>query len=109
MSVEGRFQETLAVVCVAIVADRGAPGFEIRAKRFRMMMMMMMMQLRRSIQAKKEEEKIVDCPAGQRNGNRSEKQAEEEEEEEQATEEVNPVEEEAYCLLEIEKDENLRS
>jgi hypothetical protein len=26
-----------------------------------------------------------------------------------AAEEVNPVEEEAYCLLEIEKDENLRS
>ncbi|KAH8938691.1 hypothetical protein BDL97_16G097600 [Sphagnum fallax] len=105
MSVEGRFQETLAVVCVAIVADRGAPGFEIRAKRLRMMMMMMMMmQPRRSIQAKKEEEKIVDCLAGQRNGNGSEKQAEEE-----ATEEVNPVEEEAYSLLEIEKDENLRS
>ncbi len=52
MSVEGRFQETLAVVCVAIVADRGAPGFEIRAKRLRMMMMMMMMMMqpRRSIQ-----------------------------------------------------------
>ncbi|CAK9866940.1 unnamed protein product [Sphagnum jensenii] len=104
MSIEGRFQETLTVVCVAIVADRGAPGFEIRAKRLRMMMMMMMMQPRMSIQAKKEEEKIVYCLAGQRNGNRSEKQAEEE-----ATEEVHPVEEEAYCLLEIEKDENLRS
>jgi hypothetical protein len=49
--------------------------------------------------AKKEEEKIVDCLAGKRNGNRSEKQAEEEEEEE--AEEVNPVEKEAYCLLEI--------
>ncbi|CAK9218517.1 unnamed protein product [Sphagnum troendelagicum] len=75
MSIEGRFQETLTVVCVAIVADRGASDFEIRAKRLRMMMMMM--QPRRSIQAKKEEEKIVDCLAGQRNGNRSEKQAEE--------------------------------
>jgi hypothetical protein len=31
MSVESRFQETLAVVCVAIVADRGAPGFDTRA------------------------------------------------------------------------------